>query len=168
MHDTRYTHICIICCCEQWEEAWERKQSSFIPDPSTSSSEKPTPAVFDFPPSDLTLPLLALYFHHTNVIFPLFHAPTFWAQFRDKLHLRDAQFAGVVWAAMAIASRWSDDRRVLWDGWGSEKSEGLPKVEETAEEPEWASAGWRFFLRSLGEYFSRPQGRFSCLFSFPG
>ncbi|EJD02602.1 uncharacterized protein FOMMEDRAFT_84516, partial [Fomitiporia mediterranea MF3/22] len=73
--------------------------------------------VFDFPPADLTLPLLALYFHHTNTIFPLLHAPTFYAQFRDGLHLRDAQFAGVVWMLLAIASRWSDDRRVLWDGW---------------------------------------------------
>ncbi|KAL5485496.1 hypothetical protein ACEPAI_8138 [Sanghuangporus weigelae] len=131
-----------------WEEAWERKQSYFVPDTSSSSKDS-TPAIFDFPPSDLTLPLLSLYFHHTNVIFPLLHAPTFYAQFRDILHLRDAQFAGVVWAVMAVASRWSDDRRVLWEGWGSEKNNDVPKVEEAAEELEWASAGWRFFLRSL-------------------
>ncbi|KAI5118928.1 hypothetical protein M0805_003752 [Coniferiporia weirii] len=141
-----------------WEEAWERKHAAFTasspsPSPSSSSasSQERLRPLHEFPQSDLTLPLLSLYFHHTNSIFPLLHAPTFYAQFRDRLHLRDAQFAGVVWCLMAIGSRWSQDRRVLWDGWGSESGAAWQSETEDAsdEDLEWASAGWRFFLRSL-------------------
>ena len=95
------------------------------------------------------LSLLSLYFHYTNVNFPLLHPPTFYAQFREGLHLQDPKFAAVVWCMMAVAARWSDDRRVLWDGWGS-PSDGS-KMEDDDERVEWASAGWRFFLRSLGK-----------------
>lgn len=121
-----------------------------------------------FPPLDLLLPLLSLYFHHQNSTFPLLHAPTFYSQLRSGLHERDAHFAGVVWAAIAVASRWSTDRRVLWDGWGSDSEysaqDSLPEGEWSEqnmkhngnngkgnenEELEWASAGWRFFMRSL-------------------
>ena len=95
------------------------------------------------------LSLLSLYFHYTNVNFPLLHPPTFYAQFREGLHLQDPKFAAVVWCMMAVAARWSDDRRVLWDGWGS-PSDGS-KMEDDDERVEWASAGWRIFLRSLGK-----------------
>lgn len=58
----------------------------------------------------------------------------------------------MVWAIMAVAARWSEDQRVLWNGWGSETTGGLPEVEDPATgDLEWASAGWRFFLRSLGD-----------------
>ncbi|KAH8107479.1 fungal-specific transcription factor domain-containing protein [Phellopilus nigrolimitatus] len=136
-----------------WEEAWEHKRSllTFSSSHPPFSHEQPEfNPVHDFPPSDLTLPLLSLYFHHTNAIFPLLHAPTFYAQFRDGLHLRDMQFAGVVWALLAIGARWSQDRRVLWDGWGAEARKEPPECETSDEKDvEWASAGWRFFLRSL-------------------
>lgn len=80
------------------------------------------------------------------------HAPTFYGQLRDELHLHDADFAGVVWCMMAIGSRWSQDRRVLWDGWGSDVGgDSGDKRIKREENEEWASAGWRFFLRSLGE-----------------
>lgn len=144
----------VFSCCGRvkWEEAWERKCSSLA-----STPEQGRPAIFDFPPSDLTLPLLALYFHHTNTIFPFLHAPTFYSQFRDGLHLRDVQFAGVIWAMLAVASRWSEDRRVLWDGWGSGNAVDVAKMKD--EEIEWASAGWRFFHRSMGEWFSLSSGK---------
>lgn len=50
---------------------------------------------------------------------------------------------------MANGARWSDDLRVLWDGWG--KSSDGSQTEEDGECVEWASAGWRFFLRGLGK-----------------
>ena len=114
---------------------------------------KASAQILDFPPLDLVLPLLSFYFHHTNTMFPLLHAPTFYAHIRAGLHTRDPRFASVVWACMAIASRWSSDPRVLWDGWGSPSSdsseENAGKEKDDGGE-EWAGAGWRFFLRSLG------------------
>lgn len=136
----------------QWEEAWNRRRSSFPPSthPSTQSSNE----LFDFPPSDLVFPLLSLYFHQQNTIFPLLHAPTFYAQLQAGLHTRDSGFASVVWCCMAVASRWSTDIRVLWAGWGAPGNAGGEEaVKKEGEEEEWASAGWRFFLRSLGMSF---------------
>lgn len=156
----------------QWEEAWERKRMIFTsPDsrhPTSHTQPQHHHPIHIFPPLDLLLPLLSLYFHHQNSTFPLLHAPTFYSQLRSGLHERDAHFAGVVWAAIAVASRWSTDRRVLWDGWGSDSEysaqDSLPEGEWSEqnmkhngnngkgnenEELEWASAGWRFFMRSL-------------------
>lgn len=116
---------------------------------AATASGRASGRLYEFPPADLVYPLLALYFHHQNTVFPLFHAPTFYAQLRDGLHTRCAHFAGVVWAALAVASRWSEDRRVLWDGWGAPTDVAGQTGE--AHEVDWGSAGWRFFFRSSGK-----------------
>ena len=65
------------------------------------------------------------YFFHFNIYTPLLHRPTFEANIRDGLHLRDEGFGSTVLLVCAIGGRFSSDARVLppetkswhWAGW---------------------------------------------------
>lgn len=81
----------------------------------------------EWPPQDLFGDLLDLYFRYSNPFFPLLHRPTFEAQIRDEVHLRDKSFAMVVLLVCAFGARWSDDVRVF----------------RNPSEP--SSAGWQWF-----------------------
>ncbi|KAL0956545.1 hypothetical protein HGRIS_002685 [Hohenbuehelia grisea] len=67
------------------------------------------------PPPDLVRHLLDIYFLHVNTQFPLLHRPTFEKHWKDDLFHRDVWFACLCFSLFAVASRWSNDRRVLLD-----------------------------------------------------
>ncbi|KZT07879.1 uncharacterized protein LAESUDRAFT_724338 [Laetiporus sulphureus 93-53] len=85
-----------------------------------------------FPDEDLLWKLVNLYFDHINVYMPLLHRPTFDANIRDNLHLRDEGFGSIVLLVCANGARFSDDPRVvLLD---EESGEKIP-----------SSRGWEWF-----------------------
>lgn len=117
--------------------------------PSSQSESARRRRCHAFPPQDLTLSLIALYFTHLNSQFPLLHKPLFYDQFNSNLHLQDTRFAATVWCIIANASRWSDDPRVLWTGWGAD--ENATKDGKSDGQNLWLSAGWRFFTKGMGK-----------------
>ncbi|KAJ6479238.1 fungal-specific transcription factor domain-containing protein [Mycena vitilis] len=97
----------------------------------TSQPWHPTPEPLpqqSFPDDDLLQNLIDLYFEQINPILFLLHSPTFRASVADGEHLRDRHFGAVVLAVCALASRASDDPRVLM-------SPDAPRH----------SAGWKWF-----------------------
>ncbi|KAJ7718356.1 fungal-specific transcription factor domain-containing protein [Mycena maculata] len=71
---------------------------------------------YSFPPPDLAAHLIDLYFTHMNSYIPLLHRPTFQRGVDKGLHHEDDGFAVIVLLVCAVASRWSDDPRVLMAG----------------------------------------------------
>ncbi|TRM69897.1 fungal-specific transcription factor domain-containing protein [Schizophyllum amplum] len=90
------------------------------------------------PPPDLSLSLIDLYFAYTNTHIPLLHRPTFERQWRSGLYRRNQWFAAVCFAIFAVASRWSDDLRVL-----PESCVAGP------DGPTWHAAGSLYFQLSM-------------------
>ncbi|KAJ6587578.1 fungal-specific transcription factor domain-containing protein [Mycena vulgaris] len=85
----------------------------------------PRTHAYSFPPPDLAAHLIGLYFEHVNVYLPLLHRPTFERGVVEGLHHRDDGFAAILLLVCAVASRWSDDPRVVAPG-GTE-GVGVPK-----------------------------------------
>lgn len=79
--------------------------------------------------------LIQLYFSQNNLYLPLLHRPTFEKQLQSGLHLRDSGFACVLLLVCAVASRFSDDPRVLL----SDSTIDHEKI------PSQQSAGWKYF-----------------------
>ncbi|KAJ3832847.1 fungal-specific transcription factor domain-containing protein [Lentinula raphanica] len=105
----------------------QRRPEFWYPSPWHQCFE-PEPPVYVFPEDDLLQNLVSLYFSHVHYLFPLLHQPTFENHvFKEKLHLTDSCFAATVLAVCSIASRHSNDPRVL------------------AEEGQSRSAGWNYF-----------------------
>ncbi|KAF9227310.1 hypothetical protein BS17DRAFT_775262 [Gyrodon lividus] len=94
----------------------------------------------EFPPPDLADSLIKLYLDHVNPQFPLFHKPTFERQWKDGLQHKDPYFGCLCLSLFAVASRWSDDPRVLDDG-----KYDVPEAERPSEEHRWQRAGWKYF-----------------------
>ncbi|KAJ6458335.1 fungal-specific transcription factor domain-containing protein [Mycena vitilis] len=67
---------------------------------------------FHFPPEDLMISLLALYFLNVNSFFPLLHRPTFEKSVAMNQHLSDHGFASTLLLVCALGARYSDDPRV--------------------------------------------------------
>ncbi|KAF7321932.1 Fungal-trans domain-containing protein [Mycena kentingensis (nom. inval.)] len=84
--------------------------------------------VYDFPPQDLLVHLVDVYFTQINIHCFVLHRPTFDVSLANNLHLRDHRFGAIVLAVCALASKNSSDPRVMLPGTNSE-----------------LSAGWRFF-----------------------
>ncbi|KAK0202540.1 fungal-specific transcription factor domain-containing protein [Desarmillaria ectypa] len=82
-----------------------------------------------FPDNDLITGLVSIYFETTNTILPILHRPTFMKDVANGLHLRDESFGCLLLLILAVASRYSDDPRVLANP-GSK-----------------LSAGWRFLVQ---------------------
>ncbi|KAK2463231.1 hypothetical protein APHAL10511_004886 [Amanita phalloides] len=114
----------------KWELAWETYQFdsiSFMVD-----------VLARFPPLELARHLISLYFERVNNLYPLLHRPTFERQFNDRLYERDIWFAGACHSMFAIASKYSDDPRVL------------PQNAKTPNGvTDWGKAGWDFFNMAL-------------------
>ncbi|KAK0451180.1 fungal-specific transcription factor domain-containing protein [Desarmillaria tabescens] len=68
-----------------------------------------------FPDSDLITSLIAIYSETIHPILPIMHRPTFMKDVADGLHLRDESFGATLLFVLAVASRYSDDPRVLAD-----------------------------------------------------
>ncbi|KAJ7584210.1 fungal-specific transcription factor domain-containing protein [Mycena floridula] len=72
--------------------------------------------IYHFPPNDLMMSLIDLYFRHMNLIMPLLHRPTFEKLLTRGEHLdRSSKFGTVLSLVLALGSRWSTDERVLLD-----------------------------------------------------
>ncbi|KAJ7696009.1 fungal-specific transcription factor domain-containing protein [Mycena rosella] len=72
-----------------------------------------------YPPSDLMVSLLDLYFTNVHPILPILHRPSFERSVAEGLYLKDTQFGGALLAVLAVASRYSNDPRVFVDGGAS-------------------------------------------------
>lgn len=83
-----------------------------------------------FPEDDLLQSLVNLYFERVNILLPLLHRQTFENSISEKLHLKDQKFAEVVIFVCAVASRYSDDSRVLFEGQQSTQSSGWKWVHQ--------------------------------------
>ncbi|KAJ7741204.1 fungal-specific transcription factor domain-containing protein [Mycena maculata] len=77
-----------------------------------------------FPPSDLLQSLVSLFFAKVNIVLALLHRPTFERSLAANLHYSDKQFGETVLALCAVASKYSDDPRVVFEGTGSRLSSG--------------------------------------------
>ncbi|KAG2146394.1 fungal-specific transcription factor domain-containing protein [Suillus bovinus] len=98
----------------------------------------------EFPPPDLADSLINLFFLHINPQCPLFHRPTFERQWREGLQETDPWFGCLCLALFAVASRWSDDSRVL-----DCHVYGIPEAEIPDEDCKWQRAGWRYFSAAV-------------------
>ncbi|CAM0139515.1 unnamed protein product [Umbelopsis sp. WA50703] len=67
-----------------------------------------TDSLNNFPPKDLTLRLVDLFFQNANASFPLIHKGMFKASIE-----RGDVFNGLLWAVLAIAVRFSNDSRMM-------------------------------------------------------
>ncbi|KAJ7644891.1 fungal-specific transcription factor domain-containing protein [Roridomyces roridus] len=77
-----------------------------------------------FPEPDLLQNLISLYFTRVNPLIFLLHQPTFERSIAAGLHLVDHDFGYTVLAVCALASRCSDDPRVLLQGTNTALSSG--------------------------------------------
>ncbi|KAF5383426.1 hypothetical protein D9757_006104 [Collybiopsis confluens] len=85
---------------------------------------------YDFPPEDLMISLVDLYFKHVNLVLPLLHRPTFEKSVSEGLHLHDPFFGGTVLLVCATGARYSDDERAFSEG------SSVP-----------SSAGWHYYVQ---------------------
>ena len=104
----------------------------------------------NFPPPDLAQKLIESYFYNVNLMFPILHRVTFDRQWADGLYCRDAYFAAVCMAIFSVASRWSDDPRVL--GLSSSAC-GSSSPQFNSNNSPWGLAGWNFCTPALGTLF---------------
>ncbi|KAJ7239770.1 fungal-specific transcription factor domain-containing protein [Mycena haematopus] len=102
----------------------------WAPQPWQQPEPKPNLPLQTFPDDDLLQDLIDIYFLRIHPLFFLLHAPSFRASVANGEHLRDRHFGGVVLVVCALASRLSNDPRVLM----------------TADAPgPLHSAGWKWF-----------------------
>jgi hypothetical protein len=87
---------------------------------------------YQFPEDDLMKSLIDLYFAHVNPMWPLLHRPTLEGYIINNMHRTDIGIGSNVLLICAIASRYSDDPRVLLD---------TGRVQ---------SAGWRWYKQVAG------------------
>ena len=117
----------------KWELEWEGVR---LTKPAHFRSVRDT-----FPSRDLAEKLISLYFTHVNVVYPLFHRPTFYDHWNEGLQYRDVGFTAVCMLVFAVASRWSRDPRVL----------GEPEPAEPGEPPRYRKVGWHYFTATVGK-----------------
>jgi hypothetical protein len=118
-------------CWAQWEVEYDGFQ---VDSPSS------IPGLEEhFPPPDLARNLIDLYFAHVNSMFPMLHRPTFERSWSSGLHQRDIWFACLCMAMFSVASRWSDDPRVL-----PERSNHSMNGRGNAPKRRWLQAGWKY------------------------
>lgn len=86
---------------------------------------------FEFPEKDLRDKLVSLYFERVNIYIPLLHRPTFERDLANDLHLHDVGFAQLVLMVSALASRCTDDPRVLLPNEKTTLSSGFKYFRQT-------------------------------------
>ncbi|KAJ7141278.1 fungal-specific transcription factor domain-containing protein [Mycena epipterygia] len=96
---------------EFWTSPWEKGPAILVP-------------VFQFPPRDLLDSLVSTFFRRVNIVMCFLHRPTFERSIVSGLHLVDYKFGAVVLGVCALASRYSDDPRVILEGTNSRLSSG--------------------------------------------
>ena len=98
--------------------------------------------------------LISLFFDRVHCIFPILHIPTFYSQYRSKLHTRSPNFSILLLLVCAAGSRYSTDTRVL------------PTCHELQDEPEserWRYAGLDYYAQVF-PYLGRPPTESPTLF----
>ncbi|KAJ7707138.1 fungal-specific transcription factor domain-containing protein [Mycena metata] len=73
-------------------------------------------AHYTYPDGDLIASLLELYFTVVHPTLPILHRPLFEKSVAEGLHLTNMEFGGLLLSVLALASRYSDDPRVLIEG----------------------------------------------------
>ncbi|TRM69374.1 fungal-specific transcription factor domain-containing protein [Schizophyllum amplum] len=112
-------------------KVWDFKRPEFWePRPWHVRPPEPRRPLFKFPADDLMEQLVNVFFDRVNIFLPLLHRPTFQRYIDDGTHFRDREFAHVLLLVCAVASRWSEDPRVLVDG-----------VDDAH------SAGWKYMIQ---------------------
>ncbi|KAJ7661670.1 fungal-specific transcription factor domain-containing protein [Mycena rosella] len=96
---------------EFWYCPWEKPPSPPVP-------------VFSFPPRDLIDSLVSIFFKRFNILVGILHEPTFKRSIATGFHLVHHPFGAVVLAVCALASRYSEDPRVVLEGTNSRLSSG--------------------------------------------
>ncbi|KAF7305598.1 Fungal-trans domain-containing protein [Mycena chlorophos] len=91
----------------------QRPEYWMVP-PWENAPEDTTPLFF--PEKSLLDALIEIYFDQVNPIWSFLHAPTFRKSMAEGLHYTNRHFAAIVLGICAIASRYSDDPRVLLEG----------------------------------------------------
>ncbi|KAG6885969.1 hypothetical protein C0993_006896 [Termitomyces sp. T159_Od127] len=86
-------------------------------------SEEKT-VIHEFPDVELLHELAGLYFERVNSQFPLLHRPSFEKALRDGLHYTDPHFGSTVLGVCAVASRYTDNRKVFLEGIESDLTAG--------------------------------------------
>lgn len=107
-----------------------------------SLEELPSFVADVLPSATLAESLIDLYFVKSNDILPILHRPTFEFHWRRGLHTWNIWFAAVALSIFGVASRWSDDPRVLPVG-----SETSPSDKDEF----WALAGMKYIEAALGK-----------------
>ncbi|KAJ7650990.1 fungal-specific transcription factor domain-containing protein [Roridomyces roridus] len=87
-----------------------------------------------FPPADLLTTLVGLYFKNIHPTFPVLHRDTFLRDLANGLHETNMKFSAVVLVVLGLASRYSDDPRVMIDG--NTISSGWPFVSQAQIVPD--------------------------------
>ncbi|THU97630.1 hypothetical protein K435DRAFT_753804 [Dendrothele bispora CBS 962.96] len=88
------------------------------------------PPPLEFPPNDLLLSLVDLYFQNVNFITPFLHRPTFERLISQNIHKYQYDFGALLMAVCAMGSRYSNDPRVFIDGSRSELSAGWKFIKQ--------------------------------------
>ncbi|KAJ6508989.1 fungal-specific transcription factor domain-containing protein [Mycena sanguinolenta] len=142
-----------------------------------------------FPPSDLISSLLSLYWTNFHTSTPILHRPSFEQSVAEGLHKTDVAFGGTLLSVLGLASRYSNDPRVLSDGdplsagWKFIKQVRIlrrlfdPTIYEvqiyclmsyyalggSVPQVAWVYIGLGIrFLQQRGEYRRKPKGHRSC------
>ncbi|KAI4523470.1 hypothetical protein K525DRAFT_267940 [Schizophyllum commune Loenen D] len=112
-------------------KVWDFKRPDYWePRPWQTRPPDPPRPMFKFPPEDLMEQLIEVYFTRINVFQPLLHRPTFQRYIDEGTHFRDRDFAHVLLLVCAVASRYSDDPRVLVDGTNDLHSAGWKYISQ--------------------------------------
>ncbi|KAJ3874892.1 fungal-specific transcription factor domain-containing protein [Lentinula edodes] len=82
------------------------------------------PPPFEFPPDDLMISLIDLFFTKIHLLLPILHRPSFLKSVAKGLHHEDRHFGGLVLAICALGARFSDDPRVFEEHTSNERSIG--------------------------------------------
>ncbi|KAG6903053.1 hypothetical protein C0995_007486 [Termitomyces sp. Mi166 len=115
------------------ERQWEER--------NTDTADLITQLLSAFPPADLIPELIRIYFVYSNFPLPLLHRPTFDRQWNENLHHTNVWFAVVCLGIFSIASRWSDDTRVIPNG-----------ATTASGSPDWSLAGWKYCKAGLAVF----------------
>ncbi|KAJ7599428.1 fungal-specific transcription factor domain-containing protein [Mycena floridula] len=87
------------------------------------------------PAPDLADSLFDLYFERVNVTFPFLHRASMMRKWANGEQYYDKWFACACLGLFGIASRWSDDPRVL---------------PEDEDRPKWTRSGWSYYRGAMG------------------
>ncbi|KAH9961592.1 fungal-specific transcription factor domain-containing protein [Russula dissimulans] len=120
-------------------EYWRSPDWELVYEGEYISSEIFSGLLQPWPPSDLAMTLIDLYFLHCNSMFPVLHRPTFARHFADRLYERDVWFACSCMSVFALASRYTDDLRVLLD------EPAKTTFDEHPEQLQWQTAGYKYY-----------------------